>query len=104
MRRIKVTALDVMKPLIALLVVNVLVLSLWTGLDPLKWEREVTTVDVFGQTLETEGHCGSGSFGAFVTVIGVVNLGALAVAAYQAYCARDIALEFSESSYIGRGT
>jgi len=102
LKHIKVTAYDVMAPLIVLLLVNLLILSLWTGLDPLKWEREVTKVDVFGQTVETEAHCESDSFAAFVSVLAVGNMGALVVAAYQAYKARDIALEFSESSYIGR--
>lgn len=102
LKRMKISAFDVMRPLAALLVVNVLVLSLWSGLNPLKWEREVTRVDVFGQTVEREGRCESGSFAAYVSVLAVVNMGALLVAAYQAYCARDIAVEFSESSYIGK--
>lgn len=102
MRRLKVTALDVLKPLVALLAVNVLVLSLWTGLDPLHWEREILSVDAFEQILETEGHCYSGTWVPYVVVLGVINVIALIVASYQAYCARDIAVEFSESAYIGR--
>jgi len=101
-RRMKVTAFDVMMPLFALLFVNVTVLSLWSGLSPLEYIREVSRLNEFGQVLETKGQCYSEGSIPYVATLITVNLGALGVAAYQAYCARDIAVEFAESAYIGR--
>ena len=103
MRRVTITPQDVMLPLVLLLLVDILVLALWTGLSPLQWVRDVSEVDLFGQIVETEGHCYSGSeWIPFVVVLCVLNIAALALAAYQAYHARNIGLEFAESVYIGR--
>mmetsp|Transcript_5580 Transcript_5580/g.11781 ORF Transcript_5580/g.11781 Transcript_5580/m.11781 type:complete len:215 (-) Transcript_5580:588-1232(-) len=61
-RRIKVTARDVMLPLICLLTANVLVLSLWTALSPLRFQREYTSgQDKFGRKIESYGGCLVGS-------------------------------------------
>lgn len=55
MRRVKVSVMDVCKPLFALLFLNILVLALWTGLSPLTWGREdVSLVESVGQC-QTDG-------------------------------------------------
>ena len=101
-RRMKVTAFDVMMPLFVLLFVNVTVLSLWTGLAPLKYTREVSRLNSFRQVLETKGQCYSEGSIPYIVVLILCNIGGLVVAAYQAYCARNIAVEFAESAYIAR--
>lgn len=35
MKRIKITAVDVIKPMISLLLINILILTIWTVIDPL---------------------------------------------------------------------
>jgi len=101
-RRMKVTAFDVMMPLFILLFVNVTVLSLWSGLAPLKYMREVSRLNAFRQVVETKGQCYSEGSIPYIVVLTIVNIGGLVVAAYQAYCARNIAVEFAESAYIAR--
>jgi len=49
MRWVKLSAFDVMKPLLLLLLLNVAVLAVWTAFSPLEWSREVTTEDAFGR-------------------------------------------------------
>ena len=50
MRRVKVTVLDVCKPLFALLFANILVLAIWTALSPLVWVREdISLVESVGE-------------------------------------------------------
>lgn len=61
MTRRKVTSLQVIWPLAIVLVAVVLLLILWTALDPWKWEREFVTY----LPPETFGKCQSDHFGAF---------------------------------------
>ena len=65
------------------------------------WERVVLHYDEFGRPIETRGYCShdDGSL-PFVIVLGIFNLGALVYAMYEAYLARDISLQYSESEYI----
>lgn len=94
MRRVKVTAMDVCKPLFALLFANILVLAIWTALSPLVWVREDISL------VESVGECRSEGALPFVVVLAILDLGCLTFALYQAYHARKISLEFAESSYI----
>ena len=94
MRRVKVSVMDVCKPLFALLFLNILVLALWTGLSPLTWGREDVSL------VESVGQCQTDGSLPYVVVLAVLDIGAMAFALYQAYHARKISLEFAESSYI----
>lgn len=100
MKRIKITARDVAKPIFASLALNVLVLSLWTGLSPLYWSREVTTVDEFNRAVTSNGFCTSEGFLPYVVTLVIGNVGLLALALYQVYNARSLSTEFAESEYI----
>jgi hypothetical protein len=102
MRRVKVTARDVMAPLICLMALNFIMLTLWTVLSPLTWVREVITVDEFGRSTESRGYCRSDNSLPFVIALLTVDLGALVFVSYQAYMARNISTEFAESEYIGK--
>ena len=97
MRSITITPLDVMKPLFASLAVNALIISLWTGLSPLYWTREVSTVDEFNRTVMSHGFCTSKGFIPYIVVLVGANVGLLSLALYQVYHARDISTEFAES-------
>ena len=94
MRRVKVSVMDVCKPLFALLFLNILVLALWTGLSPLTWGREDVSL------VESVGQCQTDGSLPYVVVLAVLDLGAMIFSLYQAYHARKISLEFAESSYI----
>ena len=101
-RRVKIEAKDVMVPMLVLLGSNVLILALWTALDPLYWDRYVVGYDLFGRPNETRGHCYSDNWLPFLLALAVVNGGALVVAIHQAWIARRISLEFAESEWIAR--
>eukprot|EP00567_Pseudictyota_dubia_P003585 CAMPEP_0197442982 /NCGR_PEP_ID=MMETSP1175-20131217/8862_1 /TAXON_ID=1003142 /ORGANISM="Triceratium dubium, Strain CCMP147" /LENGTH=948 /DNA_ID=CAMNT_0042973555 /DNA_START=106 /DNA_END=2952 /DNA_ORIENTATION=+ len=104
-KRIKVSARDVMLPLISLLAANILVLILWTALSPMQFQRRYKVGrDRFGRYLESYGGCLVGSDGDFVpyvATLAAINAGVLLFANIQAYRAREIHTEFSESRYIG---
>jgi hypothetical protein len=76
---------------------NLLLLILWTVLDPLYWSR-VTVSET-----ETYGHCSASDNNAWkslLIVLGLVNGLALVLANVEAYKARAITTEYGESKYI----
>lgn len=101
-KKIIVKAADVIKPMVALLGANVLVLSIWTAVDPLRWKIKVVSRDNFGRELETNGSCESGTSWPYLGTLAAINVGSLAFALYEAYHARNISTEFAESDYIFR--
>ena len=99
-RRMTVSAMDVIRPMVEGLFANVLVLALWTTLSPLHCETEVVDIDKFGRTTETRGYCSSDDSIAYLIALAVINLGSLLFAVYEAYVARHISTEFAETDYI----
>lgn len=104
--RIKVTAKDVIGPYMVLLAVNVIVLSCWTAIAPLVYDRFYHAgTDSWNREISSYGLCHSasdakGGFVPYLVIIGVVNVGVLILANIQSYQARSIRTEFSESKYI----
>jgi hypothetical protein len=97
-RRVVVRPQDVLKPFLMLFSINTALLIAWTIVDPLKWER----FDIDGQEWNTYGTCvGGNAATVFVSLIAAVNVAALLMTCIQAYSARNISDEFSESKYIG---
>jgi hypothetical protein len=99
-RRIKVREKDVMCSTSMLVVLNIMFNVVWTAVDPLKWER----VAVKGQPYITYGKCslGDGVVGRVMLSL-VVSLCAISfiMTCWQAFRARNISSEFSESKYLG---
>lgn len=97
MRRVKVKEADVLLPFAVLMTANIAVLLAWTIVDPLKWVR--TEPDDQNQS---HGFCQADDRGAykFLIPIGVINALALILANVQAFRARNVSTEYSESSYI----
>ena len=96
-KRLKVTAMSVEKPMAVLLLLNVIVLTVWTAMDPLQHET-VINIDPFNT--ETYGVCTSDHGYIFLAILGVINIGSLAIAVFQAYKARNHSKELHESRYI----
>lgn len=98
-KRVKISALDVAKPMLVLIGANILVLSLWTALAPPHYDTITVTEDQFDRPTETFGFCVSDS-PVYLAILGAINAGVLIFSVYEAYSARSISTEFSESEYI----
>lgn len=83
-------------------VVNVATLTLWTIIDPLRWERHTIATDDFDRELDSIGSCSCKSIYTFAVPLLLVVIGSLVFANHQAFVARKIATEFAESDYIYR--
>ena len=95
---------------------NVIVLLCWTILNPLEYVRkDGEGLDAWGRIISTYGTCeaisgdhnnedGSASSPSssrpYLIVLGLINVGVLGIANWQAYAARKIEVELSESQYI----
>jgi len=56
-RRVTVLSKDVAYPFCILMLINIILLSVWTGVAPLTWQRTPIRFDVFGREIETYGAC-----------------------------------------------
>jgi 7 transmembrane sweet-taste receptor of 3 GCPR len=94
-QRVSVQAKDVMKPFCVLCSVNCTLLILLTVLDPPRWIREPIYMDDMNYTY---GTCDTGRMGdVFILLIFFSNLVATIAVIWQAYRARNISAEFSET-------
>ncbi|KAG7337152.1 7 transmembrane sweet-taste receptor of 3 GCPR [Nitzschia inconspicua] len=102
-RKITVSARDTLKPIVALLFLNILILSLMTGLDPIEFIINVVSVDSFGRETETYGTCGYATHHLQFTIpLVAINFGMLCAAAFQSWRTRNLSTEFQESQSIFR--
>lgn len=104
--KVRVTEKDVLVPFFIILFLNVLVLSLWTTLAPLQYvRRPLPGTDDWNRIISDYGMCASvsdrrGGEMPYLIVLGAINLSVVIMANFQAYHARSIQSEFSESKYI----
>jgi len=103
-RRITVTERDVLGPFSILFSLNLFFLILWTIMDPLRWVRFPVTENASDSEWNTYGRCVSSEDSTValisLSMLFVIDIGALFFACYEAYRARNISDDFSESKYI----
>ena len=97
-RRVVVRERDVIAPFVLLFTLNTVLLITWTVIDPLSSER----LPVEDEEWKSYAACRTGDVGrGLMYSIAGVNMLALILACYQAYRARNISDEFSESRNFG---
>jgi gamma-aminobutyric acid type B receptor len=100
--RVEVKPHQVLIPFLLLVSANAIVLICWTVLDPLTYERvNHEGTDGWNRVISTYGTCRSEHGWRYLVPLAAINLIVLAIANWQAYEARRIKSEFSESKYIG---
>ncbi|KAI2491380.1 hypothetical protein MHU86_23200 [Fragilaria crotonensis] len=99
--RQEVTEKDVIVPVVCILAANILILGVWTALAPLEYSRKPHPGnDDWNRIISTYGSCSSQGAVPYVVILSLINGGLLVIANIQAYIARSIQSEFSESKYI----
>ena len=99
-RRSKITVWRTMIPLVVLVLLNVILMLIWTLIDPMRWKR-VSNCESSGES--SYGYCTLGNSPVSNALFGsvlAVNLCALILASWQAYKARGVSQQFSESRWI----
>eukprot|EP00980_Cylindrotheca_fusiformis_P029600 scaffold23584_cov127-Cylindrotheca_fusiformis.AAC.3 len=98
--RIKVTVWDVIKPVVALLSIAMIILLLWSLLNPPTFSRESSGYDRYGRVSATKGACFVDDSVAYIVSLMAVLAGTLIYAVQQAYVARHISTQFAEAEWI----
>jgi hypothetical protein len=94
--RRKITVSQVLWPVAALFGAAVLVLGLWTGLDPLVWTREV--LDAY--TGASVGYCQSDHLWAFAAPLAVLMFIPTVLTGVMAWKTKDVDAAYSDSGWI----
>ena len=100
-RRVKLEVKDVLAPFVILLTLNIIFLLVWTVVDPMFWQRKPLIGLEDG--LSTFGVCYVGRTSVSTTMLSclvVVALSVVILANYEAYKARKVSVEYSESKYV----
>ena len=82
------------------LFLDIVILVLWTSVDPLHWEREVIRQDQFGFILESQGTCTSDNWRIFLGALVTLHIALCVVACYMCYVSRNIPSRYSEHKYL----
>lgn len=82
------------------LMVDVIILLVWTIVDPLHWRRDDIDEDIFGNVLASEGYCYSDHWFVFGGLIALWHFVLLLAGCYLCYISRDIPTTFSEGKYV----
>jgi hypothetical protein len=100
---------DVMYPFVVMLLVNVALLTAWTVVVPLVWQRtSFVSIDEFGRSAESYAVCQTSSdettnqnlMFVFVTPLVACNFASVAFTNYQAFRGRKIQMRINESREI----
>lgn len=75
---------------------DVTILTVWTILDPLQWERTITAMDKYGEPLSSEGYCSCDSWILFASLIAALHLALMLLATYMCFRTRNIPTQFHE--------
>lgn len=97
MNRVTVTVKETFLIVCAITSVDVLICMIWSIVDPLSWQRTVTRTDLFGDPLESVGHCTSNHWQIWVAIIAFWHLILMIFASVLCYKTRNIDIRFSES-------
>lgn len=104
LQRVVIETKDVLAPFLVLLGSNLVLLLCWTLIDPIEYERiNAPGTDSWNRVVETYGTChgDNDSRNVFYFIFGFICFVSISMALYQAFKARNIELEYSESWYIG---
>ena len=96
MRRRAVTAWNSFSFVWVVLSIDIVVLIVWSIVDPLTWQRTIITTDQYGTALESAGYCTSEHWTVFAGIIASVHVALLVIASVLCYVARDVPTSFSE--------
>lgn len=100
MIRVTVSVRETCLIIVAILFVDVIILMIWTIVDPLQWTRTVSYADKYGEPLASYGYCTSEHWAAFAGSIAALHLSVQTAASYLCYLARNIPTKFSEGKYL----
>eukprot|EP00751_Fragilariopsis_kerguelensis_P008079 CAMPEP_0170801098 /NCGR_PEP_ID=MMETSP0733-20121128/28303_1 /TAXON_ID=186038 /ORGANISM="Fragilariopsis kerguelensis, Strain L26-C5" /LENGTH=281 /DNA_ID=CAMNT_0011153685 /DNA_START=1697 /DNA_END=2542 /DNA_ORIENTATION=- len=105
LKRVKVTVQDTLIPISVILMLNIILLSLMTGIHPIQYtlDEESSVFDEFDRPVETTMYCTSTKDQLwYIIPLFVLDGCVLCLAIYYIYLCRDLSTEYQESKHIFR--
>lgn len=98
-RRVEVKDRDALRPIICLVTITFVLLLCWTSIDPLQWQREPISEN---DPSRTYGFCKSEGWASvvFIVLLILLDLLAMVLLCVQAYRARKMDDELTESRWL----
>lgn len=103
MVRVAIKPHQVLKPFAIMLSLNLVILITWTVISPLDYVSAEADHDRFGRPTTLVYSCQSDHAQWFRLVLGALDVVALALVAYNGYCASKIKMSYNESNHIFLG-
>jgi len=100
LRRIRITITHLYVGVLAIVLVDVLILMVWSLVAPLKWRKVVSQTDIFGNPTLTYGECYSGEATPFLIVLLAYTFTLFVVGLVFSFKVRNIPSDFQEGGYI----
>eukprot|EP00516_Mucochytrium_quahogii_P004898 CAMPEP_0203750554 /NCGR_PEP_ID=MMETSP0098-20131031/4765_1 /ASSEMBLY_ACC=CAM_ASM_000208 /TAXON_ID=96639 /ORGANISM=" , Strain NY0313808BC1" /LENGTH=1928 /DNA_ID=CAMNT_0050639909 /DNA_START=418 /DNA_END=6204 /DNA_ORIENTATION=+ len=96
----KISDWQLMKMCIGFVSVDIILLVLWTLIDPLKFIRDTTEFDPYGNPKNSVGTCKSEYSTVFLVAISVYHIAVLLYGSKISYQTSDLNTAFSEAKYV----
>jgi len=90
MQRVDVSTRETVLIVLTVFFIDVAMLSIWTIVDPMEWQRVTTSSDGFGRPLESRGFCTSDSWMVWVGIIAAFHFPLTGTACCMSYEARHV--------------
>jgi len=102
LRRIAVSKRDVIGPFLVVFVLNMIVLTIWTIRSPWSYQTQIISIDEFDRVVESSRSCAktNNEWPIYAGLLCLINFSVLVFASIQAFRARKIELDFSESQFL----
>jgi ABC-type branched-subunit amino acid transport system substrate-binding protein len=100
LKRARVSIPETLQMIAGLLLLDAVILGVWTAQDPLTWKREVLTSDTAGYPLTSAGQCEADTSGTYLACIGALHALVMVYASYLCYKTRSIPTEFAGGKYV----
>ena len=100
-KRVKAEIKDAMLPFVVIVVMNLIILTSWTAISPLKHQRFPDPgPDPWNRVIETHGICSSEHSVVFGSVLFSIAIALLVISNVQVCQARRVSTEFNESKHV----
>ena len=100
MLRISITIKETLIKIGIILLVDILLLTVWSIVDPMHWVRHVTIEDKYGDPLSSQAGCTCNKPWIWLALLGALHLSLLVMSSYMCYEARNISTRYSEAKYL----